>query len=82
MTRKFRYFQKFATEPKQIANRVQIAKNITPNALRHIFTTYALPKGISLAVVKKTLGHDRLAATGSCLNFTENHVVEELQDRR
>lgn len=62
---------------KQIANKAQISKKVTPHILRHTFATLALQKGISLATVQKILGHDRLTTTSIYLNFTDEHVVEE-----
>lgn len=66
---------------KQVANRAQIAKTVTPHVLRHTFATLALQKGISLAAVKKMLGHDRLATTEIYLNLTDSHVIEEFQNK-
>ncbi len=62
---------------KRIANRAQIAQNVTPHVLRHTFATLALQKGISLATIQKILGHDRLTTTAIYLNFTDTHIVEE-----
>ena len=62
---------------KQVANRASITQTITPHILRHTFATLALQKGISLAAVKKILGHDRLTTTAIYLNFTDAHVIEE-----
>ena len=62
---------------KEIANRTQISKTVTPHILRHTFATLALQKNISLASVQKILGHDRLATTSIYLNFTDEHVVDE-----
>jgi len=59
----------------------QIAKNVTPHVLRHTCATLALQKGISLAAVKKMLGHDRLSITKIYLNLTDSHVVEEYQNK-
>jgi integrase/recombinase XerD len=66
---------------KQIANRAQLAKTVTPHVLRHTFATLALQKGISLAALKKILGHDRLATTEIYLNLTDSHVIEEFQNK-
>lgn len=66
---------------KQIANRAQITRTVTPHVLRHTFVTLALQKGISLATVQKMLGHDRLATTAIYLNLTESHVIEEFQNK-
>jgi integrase/recombinase XerD len=64
---------------KQVANRAQLSKPVTPHVLRHTFATLALQKGISLAAVQKMLGHDRLSTTEIYLNLTETHVIEEFK---
>lgn len=64
---------------KRVANRARLTQNVTPHVLRHTFATLALQKGISLAAVQKTLGHDRLATTAIYLNLTDAHVVEEFE---
>jgi len=52
---------------------------VTPHVLRHTFATLALQKGLSLAAVKKILGHDRLSTTEIYLNLTDGHVLEEYE---
>jgi integrase/recombinase XerD len=64
---------------KQIADRAKISRDVTPHVLRHTFATLALQKGISLAAVKKILGHDRLSTTAIYLNLTDSHVVSEFE---
>lgn len=64
---------------KKIAERAKITREVTPHVLRHTFATLALQKGISLAAVKKMLGHDRLSTTAIYLNLTDKHVVEEFE---
>lgn len=64
---------------KRVANRAMISRDVTPHVLRHSFATLALQKGISLASVKKVLGHDRLSTTAIYLNLTDQHVVEEFE---
>jgi len=66
---------------KNVANRAQLTKQVTPHILRHTFATLALQKGISLASVQKMLGHDRLTTTAIYLNFTDAHVVEEFRNK-
>jgi integrase/recombinase XerD len=62
---------------KRIANRARISQEVTPHVLRHTFATLALQKGLSLAAVKKILGHDRLSTTEIYLNLTDRHIQEE-----
>ena len=62
---------------KRVANRAKISQEVTPHVLRHTFATLALQKGLSLAAVKKILGHDRLATTEIYLNLTDRHIQEE-----
>lgn len=64
---------------KEIANRAKISREVTPHVLRHTFATLALQKGLSLAAVKKILGHDRLSTTEIYLNLTDIHVLEEYE---
>jgi integrase/recombinase XerD len=66
---------------KLIANRAKITQEVTPHVLRHTFATFALQKGISLAAIKKALGHDRLETTAIYLNFTDAHVIEEFSNK-
>ena len=65
---------------KAVANRAQISDpEITPHTLRHTFATLALQKGVSLAALKKMLGHERLSTTAIYLNLRDQHVVEEFE---
>lgn len=73
-----RYTQKVV---KNVSNRARLGKPVTPHVLRHTFATNALQKGISLATVKKILGHDRLSTTEIYLNFTDVHVAEEFNQK-
>lgn len=66
---------------KNLANKAQIAQQVTPHILRHTFATLALQKGISLAAVQKILGHDRLTTTAIYLNFTDAHVIDEFTNK-
>jgi integrase/recombinase XerD len=66
---------------KRLANRAQIAQDVTPHVLRHTFATLALQKNISLATIQKILGHDRLTTTAIYLNLTDTHIVEEYRQK-
>lgn len=64
---------------KKIANRAKISRQVSPHVLRHTFATLALQRGVSLAAVKKVLGHDRFSTTAIYLNLTDQHVVSEFE---
>ena len=66
---------------KYIANKAKLSQIVTPHILRHTFATLALQKGIALAAAQKILGHDRLAITAICLNFTDAHVIDEYTNK-
>ena len=66
---------------KEVANRAKLSQEVTPHVLRHTFATLALQKGMSLAAVKKILGHDRLSTTEIYLNLTDRHVQEEYEHK-
>jgi len=59
----------------------KVNQEVTPHVLRHTFATLALQKGISLATVKKILGHDQLSTTEIYLNFTNVHIQEEYENK-
>ncbi len=65
-----------------MANRAGLTKNVSPHVLRHTFATTALQKGISLPTVEKILGHNSLPTTAIYLNFTNVHILEELEWRK
>jgi integrase/recombinase XerD len=64
---------------KRVANRAQLAREVTPHVLRHTWAALALQKGISLAAVQKILDHDRLTTTAIYLNLTDGHILEEFE---
>jgi integrase/recombinase XerD len=64
---------------KEIADRAGIARDVTPQVLRHTFAALALQKGISLATVQRILGHGRPQTTAIYLNFSDVHVQDEFE---
>lgn len=66
---------------KQVANRARITSAISPHVLRHTFSCTFLQKGGSLASLKKILGHDRLTTTEIYLNVTDEHIVQEYEQK-
>ena len=66
---------------KEVANRAQIRRSVTPHVLRHIFATLALQKGTSLATLKKILSHAHLSTSEISLNLTDRHIQEEYEQK-
>jgi integrase/recombinase XerD len=66
---------------KKLANRAQISRTVTPHVLRHTFAVTTVQKGISLPVLQRLLGHDRLTTTEIYLNLSPEDVVREFQEK-
>jgi len=66
---------------KAIANRANIAKPVSPHVLRHTFATTCVQKSISLAALKKLLGHDKLETTAIYQNMAGEDVVSEFKEK-
>ena len=66
---------------KRLANRARLTTKVSPHVLRHTFATTFLQKGGSLGALKKILGHDRLTTTEIYLNFTDQHILEEYEQK-
>jgi integrase/recombinase XerD len=64
---------------KELANRAQISRPVSPHVLRHTFASLGIQKGISLPAIQKILGHDHLSTTQIYLNLTPQHVLEEYE---
>jgi integrase/recombinase XerD len=62
-----------------VANRAELANDVSPQVLRHTFATTASQKGISLPTVQKILGYDSLQTTAITLNFTDMHIPDEFE---
>lgn len=66
---------------KEIANRANISKPVSPHVLRHTFATTCVQKGISVATLMKLLGHDKLETTAIYQNMAGEDVVREFSDK-
>ncbi len=62
---------------KKIANRALIAKPVTPHIMRHSFAVNCVKKGLSMASLRKILGHDRLETTAIYLNICPEDAMSE-----
>jgi integrase/recombinase XerD len=66
---------------KRVANNAKLTAEVTPHILRHTFATTFIQKGGSLAALKKIPGHDRLTTTEIYLNLTDEHIVQEYEQK-
>jgi integrase/recombinase XerD len=62
---------------KKVANRAAIAKPVTPHVLRHTFAVNCVKRGLSIASLRKLLGHDRLETTAIYLNICPEDALGE-----
>lgn len=66
---------------KQVANRAQIRRKVSPHVLRHTFAVTCIQKGISTRALQEILGHDRLTTTEIYLNLSPEDVIREFQNK-
>jgi integrase/recombinase XerD len=65
---------------KRMANHARISQPVTPHVLRHTSAVTAVQKGLSLSVLQRLLGHDRLTTTEISVNLSPEEVVRELRE--
>lgn len=66
---------------KRVTNHAGITKEVTPHVLRHTCAVNLIQRGMSLPAVQRILGHDRLETTAIYLNLTQEHVLQEYQQK-
>ena len=66
---------------REIANRAEISKPVSPHVLRHTFATTCVQKGISLAALMRLMGHDKLETTAIYQRMASEDIVEEFQNK-
>ena len=66
---------------KHVANRGCISRTVSPHVLKHTIAVTAVQKGISLPVLQRLLGHDRLTTTEIYLNLSPKDVVREFREK-
>ena len=63
----------------KVANRAKIKRPVSPHVLRHTFAVTALQKGVSVAALRKLLGHENLTTTAIYLNLSPEAAIEEFK---
>ena len=66
---------------KRVATKAELPQHITPHVLRHTFAVNYIKAGVSIASLKKLLGHDRLETTAIYLNISPEDALKEYRDK-
>jgi integrase/recombinase XerD len=66
---------------KQIANKAQIRRPVSPHVLRHTYAVTCIQKGISTRALQQILGQDRLTTTEIYLNLSPEDVIMEFKNK-
>ena len=58
-----------------------MSRTVSPHVLRHSCAVAAVQKRISLPVLRRLLGHNRLTTTEIYLNLSPEDVVREFREK-
>lgn len=63
---------------KELAERIQLQKNISPHTFRHSFATHLLEGGANLRVIQSMLGHESIGTTEIYTHIDRNRLRSEI----
>ena len=66
---------------KRVATRARVPQAVSPHVLRHTFAVNCIKAGVSVASLKKLMGHRRLASTEIYLNISPEDALREYQEK-
>lgn len=63
---------------KELAERIQLQKNISPHTFRHSFATHLLEGGANLRAIQSMLGHESIGTTEIYTHIDRNRLRSEI----
>lgn len=61
---------------KDLAEKAEIKKNISPHTFRHSFATHLLTNGADLRAIQQMLGHESITTTEVYMHLDRSHLAE------
>ena len=63
---------------KDLAEKINLTKNISPHTLRHSFATHLLENGADLRAIQMMLGHESITTTEIYVHLDRTHLTQTL----
>lgn len=64
---------------KQLAEKAEIKKSISPHTFRHSFATHLLENGANLRAIQQMLGHESITTTEIYMHLDRSHLREVME---
>lgn len=61
---------------KQLAEKIDLNKNISPHTFRHSFATHLLENGADLRAIQQMLGHESITTTEVYMHVNRTHLAD------
>ncbi len=64
---------------KNLAEKIQLGKNISPHTFRHSFATHLLENGADLRAIQQMLGHESITTTEVYMHVDRSHLAAVME---